>query len=162
MEPRRKRLPLVVNVATKTELEKIAKQRTQKHARVFRAKILLSYIAGKRISDIARDMNTTRPLVERCIDKAFGYGIMDALNDLPRSGRKPILTDDAKAWVINLACTAPKDLGYAAETWTYSLLVKHILQHAEANGHNCLMRMSKGSLTRILNQANLHLHKVSY
>jgi len=162
MKPRRKRLPLVVDAATKTELEKIANSRTLKHASVFRAMILLSYIDGKRISDIARDMNTTRPLVERCIDKAVGYGIMDALNDFPRSGRKPSITDDAKAWVINLACTAPRELGFAAETWTYSMLVKYILQHAEANEYKCLMRMSKGSLTRILNQANLHPHKVSY
>ncbi|MDP2173422.1 MAG: IS630 family transposase [Candidatus Cloacimonadaceae bacterium] len=162
MDPRRKRLPLVVDATVKAELEKIANRRTQKHASVFRARILLSYIDGRRISDIARDMNTTRPLVERCIDKAFNYGIMDALNDLPRSGRKPLITDDAKAWVINLACTAPKELGYAAEVWTFSMLVKHILQHAEANGHSCLMKMGKGGLTRILDQANLHPHKVSY
>lgn len=162
MESRRKRLPLVVSESTKAELEKIANRRTEKHASVFRAKILLSYIDGKRISDIAREMNTTRPLVERCIDKASGYGILEALNDLPRPGRRPLITDDAKAWVINLACTPPKELGYAAETWTYSMLVKHILQHAEANGHDCLMRMSKGGLTRILDKANLHPHKVSY
>ena len=49
-----------------------------------------------------------------------------------------------------------------AETWTYSMLVRHILQHAETNEHNCLNRMSKGGLTRILGQANLHPHKVSY
>lgn len=162
MEPRRKRLPLVVSESKKAELEKIANKRTEKHARVFRAKILLSYIDGKRISDIAREMNTTRPLVERCIDKAAGYGILEALNDLPRPGRRPLITDDAKAWVINLACTPPKELGYAAETWTYSMLVKHIRLNAEANGHDCLMRMSKGGLTRILDKANLHPHKVSY
>jgi len=146
----------------KAELEKIANKRTQKHASVFRSKILLSYISGKRISDIARDLNTTRPLVERCIDKALGYGVMEALKDLPRPGRKPSITDDAKAWVMNLACTAPKDIGYASETWTYSMLIKHILQHAETNGHNCLSRMSKGGLSRILGQANLHPYKVSY
>ncbi|MDY0152829.1 MAG: IS630 family transposase [Candidatus Cloacimonas sp.] len=162
MEPRRKRLPLVVSESAKAELEKTASKRTEKHASVFRAKILLSYIDGKRISDIAREMNTTRPLVERCIDKASGYGVLEALNDLPRPGRRPLITDDAKAWVINLACTPPKELGYAAETWTFSMLVKHILLHAEANGHDCLMRMSKGGLTRILDKANLHPHKVSY
>lgn len=162
MESRRKRLPLVVDTTVRAELEKIANQRTQKHASVFRSRILLSYIDGKRISDIARDLNTTRPLVERCIDKAHGYGVMEALRDLPRPGRKPSITDDAKAWVVNLACTSPKEMGYAAETWTYSMLVKHILQHAETNGHNCLNRISKGGLTLILNQANLHPHRVSY
>lgn len=162
MEPRRKRSPLTIDLATKTKLEMIANKRTQKHASVFRAKILLSYIDGMKISDIARSMNTTRPLVERCIDKAFNYGIMEALNDLPRSGRKPSITDDAKIWVINLACTAPKELGYAAELWTFSMLVKHILQYCEAEGHFCLQRMSKGGLTRILNLSSLHPHKVSY
>jgi hypothetical protein len=162
MEPRRKRTPMVVDATVKAELEKIANKRTQKHASVFRSKILLSYIDGKRISDIARDLNTTRPLVERCIDKALGYGVMEALKDLPRPGRKPSITDDAKAWVVSLACTAPKDIGYAAETWTYSMLVRHILQNAESIGYKCLNRMSKGGLTRILGQANLHPHKVSY
>lgn len=162
MKSRRKRLPLVVDAVTKAELEKIASKRTQKHAIVFRSKILLSYIDGMRISDIARSLSTTRPLVERCIDKAHGYGVMEALNDLPRPGRKPSITDDARAWVVNLACTSPQKIGYAAELWTYSMLVKHILQHAEDNGHTCLNRMSNGGLSLILNRANLRPHKVSY
>ncbi len=162
MKPRRKRLPLVVDANIKSALEKIANQRTQKHSIVFRSKILLSYIDGMKISDIARTFSTTRPLVERCIDKAHGYGVMEALNDLPRPGRKPSITDDAKAWVVNLACTSPQKLGYAAELWTYSMLVKHILQHAEENGYKCLSRMSKGGLSLILNRANLRPHKVSY
>lgn len=58
---------------------------------------MLSYIGGKRISDIARELKTTRPLLERCIDKAHGYGVMETLKDIPRSGRKPSITDDAKA-----------------------------------------------------------------
>ena len=48
MEPRRKRSPLVVDALVKAELEKIANKRTQKHASVFRSKILLAYISGKR------------------------------------------------------------------------------------------------------------------
>lgn len=162
MEQRRKRPALVIDTKTKSELIRLSNQRSQNHASVFRAKILLSYIDGKRISDIAREFNTTRPLVERCIDKALSYGVKDALKDLPRSGRKPSLTDDSKAWVISLACTPPKDLGYASETWTYSMLVKHILKYAEANGHDCLMRMSKGGLTRILEQSGIQPHKITY
>ena len=33
--------------------------------------------------------------------------------------------EDAKAWVVHLACCKPKDLGYAAELWTRSALAPH-------------------------------------
>lgn len=162
MKQRRKRPALELSAEVESELLKLSKQRSQKQSTVLRAKILLAYKNGKRISDIAREFNTTRPAVERCIDKALSYGPLKALKDLPRSGRKQLLTDDAKAWVISLACKPPKELGYATETWTYSLLVKHILTHAEANGHNCLMRMSKGGLALILKQSDIRPHKISY
>lgn len=54
-----------------------------------------------------------RPKVILCINKALGFGINNALNDLLRLGRSHQITDWAKAWVISLACTKLKDHGYA-------------------------------------------------
>ena len=41
-----------------------------------------------------------------------------SLDDLPRQGKPATIPADAKAWVLSLACQKPKELGYAAETWT--------------------------------------------
>ena len=36
-----------------------------------------------------------------------------------------ILTDDALAWIINLACQRPAELGYSQELWTLKNLHEH-------------------------------------
>lgn len=38
-----------------------------------------------------------------------------ALKDSYHRLKEPVIGDDAKAWVVHLACSKPKDLGYAAE-----------------------------------------------
>lgn len=54
-----------------------------------------------------------------------------ALSDDNRTGRPSEITDDAKAWVISIACQKPYDLGYAAEVWTLSKLHGHIQKYAD-------------------------------
>jgi len=89
-------------------------------------------------------------------------GALQALKDLPRPGRPPLYTDDARVWVLSVACVKPVDLGYADETWTYSLLIKHIRGHCDSEGHPCLRRLGKGQLHAILSRSNIKPHKVSY
>jgi transposase len=148
-----------------TELEKlesIAKSQTAPHREVVRAKILLKFIEGLTITKIAQDLNTNRPLVERCINKATAFGGLTALKDLPGRGVKPVITDDAKSWVLSIACQFPKDLGYAHEVWTYSLLKKHIRASCKQAGYKMLLKIDKGVLNKILTQGNIKPHKVSY
>ena len=144
------------------ELTKISKSRSETVARVRRAKILLFYATGKRISEISQEMKTNRPIIERTIDKALAYGPFPALNDLPRSGRTPTITDDAKSWVLSLACQKPTDLDYAHETWTYSILIKHIRKHCQEQDYPCLAKLGKGRLHAILSKSNIKPHKISY
>ena len=68
----------------------------------------------------------------------------------------------AKAWVVHLACTKPKDLGYAAELWTRQSLAAHVRRHAKANGHPHLARAVKATVQRILDEEHLQPHKVKY
>lgn len=152
-------------VVSPTDLEKlisISKSQTAPHREVQRAKILLGYIDNQTISGIARDLGTNRPLVERCINKAIAYGPITALKDLPGRGVKPKITDDAKSWVLSLACQPPKEMGYAHETWTYSLLVAHIRKHCNRAGHPSLSKIDKGVLNGILSKGNIQPHKISY
>ena len=109
----RKRSDLILREEEKINLTNISRLRTESHATVQRARMLLAYAEGMTISHIAREEHTDRPVVERCIDKALSGGIETALKDLPRSGRPPFITDDDKAWLINVACTKPSEHGRA-------------------------------------------------
>ena len=157
-----KKPKLVVNPTDLEKLVTISKSQTAPHREVKRANILLQYMDGQTISGIARDLNTNRPLVERCINKAIAYGAITALKDLPGRGVKPKITDDAKSWVLSIACQSPRELGYAHETWTYSLLKQHIRKNCEQVDYQALSKIDKGVLNTILSQGNIKPHKVSY
>jgi transposase len=157
-----RRPPLSLADEMRAQLTTISRSRTESAARVRRAQILLAYSDGKRITDIAREMATTRPLVERVIDKALAFDALQALKDLPRPGRAPKVSDDAKSWVLSVACRKPKELGYAHESWTYSLLAEHIRTHCEAAGYPALAQLGKGRLHELLAKSNIKPHKISY
>lgn len=157
-----KRKKLVLGEETIKELRQIASSRTEKACRVNRAKILLAYAEGKRVTAIAREMKTNRPLVERTIDRALAFGALKGLDDLPRPGRNRQITDDDRAWVLSIACKKPTDFGYAQETWTYSLLIKYIRAHVREQGYKCFDKIGKGVLYKILSQSDIKPHKIRY
>ena len=156
------RAKLNISKEEELELSRISKSKTSPHREVIRSTILLKYIDNQTITSIAKDCITNRPLVERCIDKAIAYGVMTALKDLPGRGVKPKITDDAKSWVLSTACTSPKEIGYANELWTYSLLISHIRKTCNDNGHECLSKIGKGVLNGILTKENIRPHKINY
>jgi len=145
-----------------TELEVIAKSRTKNHSEVQRARILLAYYRNTPVAVIARNEKVSRPTVERCIDKALSAGYKTALVDIKRSGRPPIITADAKAWIIKLACNRPVDYGYAAERWTFSQLATHVRKHCEDEGVPCLKKVNKTAIKRILDEQPIQPHKTNY
>lgn len=146
----------------KATLTALSKSKTAAHREVIRAGIMLTYMQETSIAGIARKFSTNRPLVERCLNKAFAFGILTALKDLPGRGVKAVITDDARSWVLALACQAPKELGYPNETWTYSLLKKHIREHCKKAGYDCLSKIDKGVLHTILLKGNIQPHKIRY
>src|SRR5882757_9301411 len=42
--------------------------------------------------------------VQRCVERAVAYGALAALDDRPRPGKEPVITPEAKAWLVSLAC----------------------------------------------------------
>lgn len=159
---KRQRPDLVLTDQEREELNRLSRSRTEPTARVKRAAMLLVYATGDSVSSIARTMQTNRPKVERCIDKALELGVMTALADLPRAGRRPKITSAARAWLIDLACQKPKDLGYSYELWTTALLAKHVREHCEASGHPSLAKLSRGSVSKILSKNEIRPHKIRY
>jgi hypothetical protein len=61
-----------------------------------------------------------------------------------------VITQQARAWLIDLACRKVKELGYPHEVWTTRLLAQHARQHGPAAGHACLADLSQGTVCKIL------------
>jgi len=159
---KRKRSDLVLTDEERKKLEGMVRSRNATHGRVVRAGILLAYAESRPIHAISKEVGVSRPTVERCVDKALSGGVELALCDLPRSGRPASISREDKAWVINLACKKPVELGYANEVWTYSLLRDHIRRHASKEGYSALSRVTKSIVHEILAQAEIKPHKVNY
>jgi len=156
------RAKIVMTNGELVELLKIRNSRTEGHSKVTRASMLYDYYTGLSVTEIARSHRTNRPKVERCINRALAYGVLEALNDMPRPGRRPIITDDAKSWVVSIACNPPKNYGYAAETWTYSALVRYVTTNCKQEGFECLSKIGKSALHSILTSNRINPHKVTY
>lgn len=75
---------------------------------------------------IAKQLRTNTLKVYSCIDKALEFGALNTLDDIKRSGRPDAIKDDAKTWIVSLACQKPKAIGYSYEVWTRLLLAWHI------------------------------------
>jgi transposase len=96
------------------------------------------------------------------VDKALAMGANAGLRDLYHRPKEPVIGQDAKAWVTSLACTKPKDLGYAAELWTRSSLAKHVRIHCKEAGFPALGKAAKVTIHRILGENTLHPEKIRY
>lgn len=153
---------LVISQKDMDTLNIIAKSRTEASGRVERANIILEYYAGATISKIARIHKTNRPKIELQINKALQMGVLPSLNDVPRSGRTATITDEAKTWLISLACSKPLDFGYDNEMWTTSLLAKYAQEHCEESGYPCFKSLSKGTVSKILSSNEIKPHKMKY
>lgn len=159
---KRQRAALLLSDEVQERLASIANSRTEAVRRVERAKMILAYGKGDSVSRIAREMNTNRPKVERCIDKALQLGALQALEDLPRSGRPGSITPEAKAWLVALACRKPKELGYSYELWTTRLLARHARTHCAEAGHPSLVDLARGTVSKILSEHDLKPHRIKY
>ena len=146
----------------RVRLEAIRRSRTEEKRRTVRAAILLDAAAGvsDKANATARQLN--RNTVVLCVSRYLRFGLDAALGELPRSGKPRLLSDESIAWVQNLACQKPKDLGYAQELWTYKLLTGHIQREGPRSGHAELARLSRSKLHKILTQAELRPHRVRY
>lgn len=158
----RKSTSITLTFADREYLELQTRARTIQAQTVNRARILLLKADGVRIDDIADKVGMNRKSVMLCINKYLDGGVDNALFDAPGRGRNAEITDDEKAWIINIACQKPVDLGYAAETWTRALLTKHINKVAESAGHTRLSTISQSKVRTILEEADIKPNKIRY
>lgn len=143
-------------------LEELAASRTAPAREVERAKVLLGYAAGTSITELQRQLGFSRPMIYRCVDKALAAGVQMGLKDKYHRPHEPEITDAAKAWVVSVACTKPKDHGLAAELWTISALAGFVSEGARAAGFDRLANAGKSTVWRILNENDIKPHKIRY
>lgn len=146
----------------KKYLKSLSKTRTIQAQVVDRARILLYKADGVSFDDIAARLNISKRTVRLCISKFNTGGLDAALFDAKRSGRPAEVSDDAKAWIINLACQRPADLGYSQELWTLAKLHKHIQQHAQQEGFPRLTTITKAYVQKLLQDNQIKPFKIKY
>src|ERR1017187_761407 len=104
-----RRPKLVLTDEEKTHLDQLRQSRTAAFRDVQRAQILWRYHAGETVSQIARARKMTRKSVLKWIDKTLQIGAKAGMKDAPHKPLEAVITDDAKAWVVHLACCKPKE-----------------------------------------------------
>jgi transposase len=158
----RQAMELAIGEEDVAALSVIARSRSEPARRVERARMLLAYQENPSFFAVAQAAGVHHQTVQRCVERALAHGPIAALDDLPRPGREPTITAEAKAWVVNLACRKAKELGYPHELWTTRLLARHAREHGPAEGHLCLGTLAQGTLCNILNEQEIKPHKVRY
>lgn len=156
------RAALVLTQEQTASLRELAGSRTAPAREVERAKVLLGYASGTSITELQRRLGVGRPMIYKCVDKALAAGVQMGLKDKYHRPHEPEITDEAKAWVVSLACTKPKDHGLAAELWSISALAKFVSERAEGAGFPRLANAGKSTVWRILDDIDIKPHKIRY
>lgn len=117
-------------------LKSLIKTRTIQAQVVDRARMLLWKSEAKTDKAIADGLGVSVNTVRRCISRYLSSGINLAVFDDERSGRPTEITDDAKAWIVSIACqnpvilAMPQNYGHWQHcTNTYKNMLKKLAIH---------------------------------
>ena len=143
-------------------LQSLVRTRTIQAQVVDRAKMLLYKAKGESNRSIATRLDVNINTVNLCLSKFKEGGMQRALFDDQRKGRPVEITDDAVAWIIDVACQRPADLGYSQELWTLKNLHQHIQNHAEEAGFPRLKTITKPMVQKILKRCDIKPFKIKY
>src|SRR5260221_7459271 len=143
-------------------LKVLSRSRTESASRVSRAQMLLAYRENPSFCAVGQRVGVHHQTVQRCVERALAYGALAAIEVRPRLGKEPVITAEAKAWLVSLACDKAKEHGYPHELWTTRLLARHARERGPAAGHKCLAKLVQGTVCKILGQEEIKPHKVRY
>ena len=156
------RAALVLSPEQRTTLKELAASRSASLREVERAKVMIGYADGASVTELQRQLGFSRPMIYRCVDKALAAGVQMGLKDKYHRPHEPEISVEAKAWVVSIACTKPKDHGLAAELWSIAALAKFVSEGAVAAGFARLANAGKSTIWRILNENDIKPHKIRY
>jgi transposase len=155
-------LALCLTEETRTRLSALARSRTAPARHVERSAIILHLGDRHDVSEIAAKLHIDRQRVARCLHRVMAVGPLEAIGDLPRSGRRPDITEAARTWLIGEACVKAKERNYPHELWTLRLLAAHAREHGPVAGHACLAEVASSTVHEVLNNPPVKPHRVRY
>src|SRR6266536_4504163 len=158
----RRAIELAMTDEQVASLTALSRSRTELASRVERAKMLLAYRKSPSFWAVGQRLGVHHQTVQRCVERALAYGPLAALDDRPRPGKESVITPEAKAWLVSLACDKAREHGYAHELWTTRLLARHAREHGPRAGHDCLAHLVQGTVCKLLGQEEIKPHKVRY
>src|SRR6202162_2408966 len=144
-------------------LRSISRSRTEAAGRVLRARMLLAYRDDRSFFAVGRALGVHHQTVQRCVERALAQGALVAFDDRARPGRGPVVTLEARAWLVDLACRKMKELGsIRMKVWMTRLLAQHAREHGLVAGHARLAHLAQGTVCKILDADDVKPHKVRY
>ncbi|EQD49579.1 Integrase catalytic region, partial [mine drainage metagenome] len=75
-------------------------------------------------------------------------------------GKKRIIDNEGRTFIIKAACTKPSEFGYPHEVWTNRLLTEYLREKAPEEYN--LGNISNGTVSKILTKSNIRPHKIRY
>ena len=118
MARRRQAVELAMTGEDIETLTALSRSRNEPASRVSRVAMLLAYRERPSFFAVGQRLGVHHQTVQRCVERALAYGPLAALDDRPRPGKEPVITAQAKAWLVSLACDKAKEHGYPHELWT--------------------------------------------
>jgi transposase len=158
----RRIITLSIDPDQRRALVDISRSRTEATSRVERARMIIAYLDTPSAYVVARQIGVSHQTVTRCLERAAQLGVLAALDDRPRAGRDAVITREARAWLVSLACAKPIASGYPHELWTTRLLAAHARDHGPRAGHPSLAKLAQGTVCKILAAHEIKPHKVRY
>ena len=158
----RRIITLSIDADQHRALVDISRSRTEATGRVERARMIMAYLDTPSAYVVARQIGVSQQTVTRCLERATELGVLAALDDRPRARRDAVITREARAWLVSLACAKPIASGYPHELWTTRLLAAHARDHGPRAGHPSLAKLAQGTVCKILAAHEVKPHKIRY
>lgn len=136
-------------------LEALLRKGKSPARRQTRARILLKAAAGCRDAAIMEALAISATMVGNTRQRCVEEGVEAALQDRPRPGKAPKLSDKQCAHVIATACT-PAPAGH--DHWTLRLLADKVVQlgYADSFSHETVRRLLKKHTEALASSGVVH------
>ena len=138
--------PLVLTASEREALILLTKTGVHKSREIIRARALLLMDAGKSKSEVMSALSIDPNHYFRIKSRYLKGGLSDALEERPRSGQPPKITERLEAQITSLACS---DSPAGTARWTLSLLNEKLVELEYVDV------ISDESIRKVLKKANL-------
>lgn len=108
-------------------LEKLRNSRTAAGRQVERARIVLGYAKGVKVSQLAKQVGRSETTIYNQLHRFVERGL-EFVDDLPRPGRPEVYDEAVRGEIVSTAKTSPEHLGLSYGYWTLDRLQEFLSQ----------------------------------